>query len=164
MQRIIIDTETTGTGPHAEVLEIAIIDADTDEVLYDAPVLPKGSISRAASNVHGLTRAELKRLGAQPWPRHHDKIARILREADQVLAYNADFDRRVLEATAKRYGLTLPVGNWQCLMRAYARGGRWLKLSEACAREGIDVGDVHRALADARLAHAVMLRMDLSDG
>ncbi len=163
-QRIVIDTETTGFGPRSEVVEVAIVDAETDEVLYDGLVLPEGPIPRAASAVHGLTRAALERLGAQPWPSHHSTVARILGEADQVLAYNADFDRRLLEVTAERYGLELPGVDWRCLMRGYADGGRWVKLAEACEREGIAVGELHRALADARLARALMLSMDRGEG
>ena len=76
-----------------------------------------------------------------------------------MLAYNADFDRRLLEQTAERYGLDMPVAEWRCVMRGYAEGRRSLALSEACRREGIAVGE-HRALGDARVARELVLCMD----
>ena len=158
--RIVLDTETTGFGPRSEVLELAIIDADSGAVLYDAGILPEGRIPAAASAVHGLTRAKLRALKARTWPRHHTAVCKILAGADAVLAYNADYDRRLLEQTADRYGLALPAGlNWQCVMLDYADGGRWVKLSVACKREGIAVSGAHRALADARLTRELYRRM-----
>lgn len=158
-RRIVVDTETTGFGRRSEVLEVAIIDADTGEVLYDTPVLPAGPIQSAASAVHGLTRTELKRLGAEPWPAHHEVVAQIIYEAGLVLAYNADFDRRLLEQTAERYGFDLPAADWRCIMRGYAQNRRSLTLSEACRREGITAGG-HRAVGDARVARELVLCMD----
>ena len=157
---VILDTETTGFGPRSEVLELAIIDADSGAVLYDSPVMPEGRIPAAASDVHGLTRAELKRMDARPWPEHHTAVCEILAGADAVLAYNTEYDRRLLEQTANRYGLALPEElSWRCVMLGYADGGRWIKLAKACKREGIAVSGAHRALADARLTRELYRRM-----
>ena len=59
-RRLVVDTETTGLGRRSEVLEVAIIDADTGDVLYDAPVLPAGPIQRAAAAVHGSYAREIE--------------------------------------------------------------------------------------------------------
>ena len=162
MPDIVLDTETTGLGLHAQLVEIAIVDADSGAVLYDAPVMPDGRIVAAAVAVHGLDLKRLQGMGAQRWPLHHAAVCSILASASRVLAYNASFDRRMLQQTAGRFGLTVPEADWKCVMLAYtrARGGRWAKLSEACRWEGIAVTGAHRALDDARSARELMLRLD----
>ena len=160
---VVLDTETTGLGLHSELVEIAILDADSGEVLYNAPVMPDGRIPAAASAVHGLDRRRLRGMDAKRWSVHHEAVSRILGNASRVLAYNAEFDRRLLEQTAGRFGLTLPDADWECIMLAYARGGRWAKLSEACEREGIPVTGAHRALDDARMARELLRRMEVGE-
>ena len=44
---------------------------------------------------------------------------RVLGKASVVLAWNADFDQRMLHQTAKRYGLELPIIEWYDLLGAY---------------------------------------------
>ena len=86
-----------------------------------------------------------------------------------VLAYNASFDIRMLEQTARRYGLALPEDDeWRCLMLDYAEHReiphprhkgeyRWHTLRAAAAHEGVlGTGQSHRALEDARLALSLM--------
>ena len=59
---VVIDTETTGVGARSEVLDVAIIDT-TGRVLLDAVSLPQGAIRREVSNMHGLTRDRLRKMG-----------------------------------------------------------------------------------------------------
>ena len=157
--RVVLDTETTGIGKTAEIVEIAILDADTGETLYNAQVMPQGRITPGASDVHGLTRSMLGQAGATAWPENHSEVCRLLSAADQVLTYNAEFDQRLLTQTAERYGLALPSLNWRCLMIAYADGRRWFKLAEACKREGLRVSGAHRAESDARMARELWRKM-----
>jgi DNA polymerase-3 subunit epsilon len=157
---LVLDTETTGLGPYDELVEIAIVDAVGGSVVYDAVIMPDGEIPAKASAVHGLDRNRLRAMAAEPWPIHHAPVSRILANASVVYAYNAEFDQRMLKQTARRYGLGIPESCWRCIMLAYARGGRRIRLSEACAREGIPVSRAHRALADARMARELLLRME----
>ena len=160
MRKVVLDTETTGLGPYDELVEIAIVDAGSGEVLYDSLVMPDGRIQAGASAVHGVDRKRLEEMNARRWPDHHAAVCQILASASVVYAYNAEFDRRLLAQTAERYGLELPATDWRCIMLAYARGGRRIRLSKACRLEGIPVSDAHRALADARMARELLLRTE----
>ena len=167
---LVLDTETTGFGRNAEVVEITIIDT-TGAVQYDSLVMPRGSVPVGASNVHGLTKRVLRKEGARPWPDHHDAVVRLLTGASAVCAYNVDYDERLLAQTADGYGLRWPEGrNWGCIMLAYAkhrgipgkRPGefRWHELEKAMAHEGISyTGEAHRARADALATLEIMRRM-----
>ena len=149
---LILDTETTGLGERAEVIEVAAIDT-TGAVRYEAMSLPVGRISAGAARVNGLTRRKLKAGGARPWPEVHAELASLFRSAAAVLAWNADFDRRLLSQTAKRHGLTQPRVMWIDAMRE--SGGGSLAAAAKAARVRPD-GPAHRALTDARTVLAVM--------
>ncbi|WP_019635110.1 3'-5' exonuclease [Actinomadura atramentaria] len=143
---VVLDTETTDLG--GVVIELAVIDAATGDVLLDTLVCPDGvPVEPGARRVHGITDAELA--DAPPWadvlPRFLDAVA-----GRTVLAYNAPFDRDRLHQTHQHAGLDpadLPT-DWGCLMQArstWARTGRWLPL-----------GGNHRALGDARDARTIL--------
>ena len=51
---VYLDTETTGTGPNAELVEICIVDHD-GAILLDTLVKPRGKIEAGARNVHGIS-------------------------------------------------------------------------------------------------------------
>ena len=168
---LVLDTETTGFGPKAEVVEITIIDT-TGAVRYDELVMPQGSVSTGASNVHGLTKVLLRKEGARPWPEHHAKVVRLLSQASVICAYNTDYDDRLLEQTTARYGLSWPKWDyWCCMMLAYAeergiahpkRSGeyRWHKLADAMKYEGLSfTGKAHRARSDAMATLDIMRRL-----
>ena len=165
---LILDVETTGLGDSAEVVEIALLDT-AGRVVYDAPIMPQGRISKGASDIHGLTRKRLKELGVRPWPEHQTAIAEALGGASVVLAYNLDFDARMVNQTIERYGIPFDPGgrDGRCLMLDYAawrgephewRAGeyRWHKLQDAYRRECKRIGQQHRALADCRMALELM--------
>lgn len=157
---LIIDTETTGLGNTAEVLEVAVLDT-AGELRFHALSLPKGRIPTAASDIHGLTRDRLKAEGARPWPDVHRELAAVLAEAKAVLAWNADFDRRMLRQTGNRHGLRFrhpPASAWHDLIPAYRKmrpGGRH-RLVDAVRRERVSDHDAHRAIGDCCAVLAVM--------
>ena len=166
---LVIDVETTGLGERAEVLAVAVIDT-TGRVLLDTVSLPQGQgpIPRGASDVNGLPRAKLRSMGARPWPAVHVELRPLLFGAHAALAWNADFDRRLLEQTAERHGLTLPPVVWHCAMKAEATTrddlydddpydrAPWVKLTEAAARLRVPAPVAHNALADVRTTLAVV--------
>ena len=167
---LIIDTETTGLGDRAEVIEVAVLDT-TGAVRYEALSLPVGRIPSAASDIHGLTRPKLKAAGARPWPEVHGELATVLDGAVVALAWNADFDRRLLAQTADRHGLTLPRLTWHDLIEEYRamtgegrRKGRH-NLAAVVRRTGATVdGPAHRAASDCRAVLAVMRAVVESKG
>ena len=155
---LILDTETTGLGPEAEIIEIAVIDS-TGAVLMDAVSLPQDDIPKAVSDIHGLTYRRLKRLGAQPWPTIHEEVQTVLKGASLVLGWNVSFDRRMLQQTAKRHGLGMTKVSWRDLLGDYRTmrpKGRH-RLGDAARREHVaGNGNAHRALSDCQTVLAVM--------
>ena len=90
-----------------------------------------------------------------------------------VLAYNADFDRRLLEQTCAKYGLPpLEVTEWDCVMERYtsfwgerSKAGHYKpqSLSTACTQQGIDVHGHHEAVKDCQLVLALIKAMAIAD-
>lgn len=115
---LILDTETTGLGKGAEVIEVAVLDT-TGAVQYESLSLPVGRIQPGARDVRGLTRERLREAGARPWPAVHGELVAILDRAAMVLAWYADFDRRLLRQTAERHGLSLPRVSWRDMLPEY---------------------------------------------
>ena len=158
---LVLDTETTGLGDKAEIVEIAIVDT-VGETRYSAPVMPQSRISAEASDIHGLTRKRLRGLNATPWPEHHEIVTDLLANATVVLGWNVDFDWRLLEQTATRYGVKLPTVITTDLLRWYRelRPGKRAWLVDALHNEGVQgIADLHRAEADCRAILALMKRL-----
>ncbi len=153
----ILDTETTGLGTRAEVIELAILDTTGREVLHVLS-LPAGRISAKAAEVNGWSRVRLREAGAQPWPEVHAEVAAVLSKAAMVLAWNAPFDSRLLAQTAERHELMLPEIKWHDLLEDYRelRSGGRHRLVDAVEREGVPEHEAHTALGDCRAALAVM--------
>ena len=172
---LILDTETTGVSKRSEVVDIALIDT-CGHTVYDRLVLPQGSIPRAASRVHGLTRKHLEEFGAKPWTDHHASVVTAVRRASVLLAYNLQFDLRLIDQTIQGCnvlsdmpsGASRPSLDGRCVMLEYAawrkvphewRRGHW-KLHSLQAAYGHEVTNPmrqdHRALADCQMTLALM--------
>ena len=155
---LIVDTETTGLGANAEAIEVAAIDT-TGRVRFHSLAMPEGRIPPMVTAIHGLTRDMLRAAGAPGWPAIHGALAALLAEAWTVLAWNAGFDRRILEQTARRHGLAFGAARWRDLLADDRRrdpGGRH-GLAAAARRERVAIeGRAHRALTDCRTALEVM--------
>ena len=158
---LVVGTATSGFGPEAEVLEIAILDT-LGEVRYEAPVLPEGPIQPDAGTLHDLTLETLREMGARSWPEHHEAVAALLRDADTVLAYNASHNSESIAQTAERYGLHLPGAQWRCLMLDYAVYRAAPDPKQERERQSdktadyFENGEERRALGDATLALSLM--------
>ena len=155
---LVLDTETTGVGPAAEVIEVVAIDT-TGALRLSALALPVGPISQPSRELHGLSEAALHAMGARPWAEVHPELLSTLRDAAAVLAWRADFDARVLAQTAALHHRALPPVSWADVRPAYvkARPGGRHSLAEAMRREGLEwEGRHHRAEADCRALLAVM--------
>lgn len=135
------------------MVEIAVIDAATGQVLLDTLVNPDGvPVEPGARAVNGISDEEL--VGAPRWA---DVVPDFLAAIDgrRLCAFNASFDHSRIRATHAHAGLPMnqlpPFSRWDCLMEAqsvWLRIGRWLRL-----------GGGHRALGDAEAARQVLLRL-----
>ena len=153
---LILDTETTGLSKAAQIVEIALLDT-RGVVRINSLVMPAGRRRMGASRIHGLTYRQLVEGGARPWCAVAPEVATALQAANIVLAWNSDFDVRMLRQTDKRYGLspTLPASlRVRCAMLDY-HGDR-ISLVGAVMDEGVAEGTAHRALGDCQLVLAVM--------
>lgn len=169
--RIIIDTETTGMGDVAEIIEIAAINS-YGAVLLNTLVKPFASIPAEATAIHGITDEMVA--NAPTWP---EVIGKLLSVAgtDKYIAYNADFDMRMmLQSTnfhfTNKASTFVPFICWkECAMKLYAeyrgmpgeRGDyKRHKLTDAAAHEGVTVdGKAHRALADCLMTLGIIKAM-----
>lgn len=162
-ETVYLDTETTGLGRDAEIIDLAVVAGD-GSLLLESLVRPSGPISEASMRVHGITPGAVE--DAPNWPEVHDRLCEVL-IGRRVVVYNAEFDRRLVHQVIERHGLTCPTAVWLCAMRAFAAyarfavpgaQGQWFSLARAAAHFGVQPG-THRAAADARACRGVVLGM-----
>ena len=160
-----MDTETTGTGPTDEVIEVGIVDADGLE-LFQSLVKPVGKVAPDARRIHGISDEML--VSAPRWFNVWPKVEAVI-AGHTVCAYNADFDLRMLKQTHARFKIPglLPVGtNFSCVMKLYAQfhgewnsrtgGYRWQSLDDAGRQCRIALPNAHQAIADSLLTRALL--------
>ena len=159
---LFLDTETTGRGSRSEVVQLAIIDAD-GAVLFDELIRPFGKMDPSAQRVHGITTNQLK---SKPTIDEYADVILGHITGQPVVAYNADFDSRLLRQSLWLAGLDgkqlLRDVRFVDLMKPYAtfwggRNGRWQKLENACIQQGLALSEVHSALGDAQAARALLM-------
>lgn len=163
---VLIDTETTGFGPGAEIISIAVI-SPAGEVLLDQFIKPQMPIPAEATDIHGLRDSDLK--NAPTWKEVYPIVGNLLTAA-HVVAYNADFDSKMIRYSNERHAL--PPIEWHsfdCAMLQYARFEgtwnrkrgqyKWHKLITACLQMGFEPPDTHSAIADANSALALVQLM-----
>jgi len=135
---LILDTETTGMGKGAEVVEVSVINTRGDTLL-DTLVKPRAPrMNPHAQRVHGITMTMLK--DAPVWPEVLPELA-ALAERRTVLAWNASFDAGMLERTSAAWDLPHPKWLFVCAMRLYAKG------------RGIRNRGLHKCVVDEELSH-----------
>ena len=161
-QPLYLDTETTGLSEEAEVIEIAIVDAE-GRPLVNTLIRPQTTVPPDAARVHGLTNAILQ--GAPTWPEVWPQIQAAM-AGRLVLIYNVDFDVRLMQQTSARYGIPfdIPGVEFGDLLTLYsefkgARGSdgslrRW-RLEQVGRELQIPIPNSHRALDDTLLAREV---------
>jgi DNA polymerase-3 subunit epsilon len=161
---IYLDTETTGFGPRAEIVDIAVVNA-AGEVVLESLVQPNRRIPADATAIHGITNADVK--NAPAWCELYEDLLQVL-AGRRVIVYNVIFDRQMVNQACDRYSLAAPAADWECAMRKYAgfygnwdAGKRWYrfqKLERAVLAFGAEPGG-HRAAADAIACRAVVVGM-----
>jgi DNA polymerase III epsilon subunit-like protein len=160
----ILDTETTGLDKTDEVVQIGIIDKN-GEIILDTLVKPSKPVPFQATNIHGITNEMLADA-----PTLDDIYVSLSAKlaGTPLVAYNMDFDWRLLSQTVTRYQLPLfRTGKRHCAMKQYAkfrgvkgkRGYRWHKLGDAATYEKITVKNAHSALGDVIMTLELMKKM-----
>lgn len=158
MSFVVLDTETTGLGADAAVVEIAVVDAD-GQVLLDTLVNPGCEIPDEATAIHGITDVMVADA-----PTVEEALAMVERvvAGRHVVIYNAAYDTRLLPVirtaaaliTCAMRRFSILYGDWS----EYHGNYRWKPLGKAAAHCGHAwEGLAHRALSDALAARTVWL-------
>ncbi len=166
MREIVLDTETTGLSPDeghrlVEVAAIELVERVATGRHFHAWVNPGRPMPREAEAVHGLTDSFLA-----DKPAFADiaaDLAAFLAD-DPIIAHNAAFDQRFLEAEFLLAGAVPPdAARWIDTLEIARRRfpGAKHTLDALCARFGIDLSarGLHGALVDARLLADVYVEL-----
>lgn len=163
---IFFDTETTGVGPHDVIVEIGVVDLQGVE-LFSTLIKPPFPIPPESTAVHKITNADVRNepVFADVW-----QDMKSVFNGRLVVAYNADFDVRLMKQSVGKAGL-----NWQApwvevvdIMEVYAAyygqpGTRhtykWQKLANAGKQCNISLPNSHEAVDDAKLTAALLRYM-----
>lgn len=161
---VILDTETTGLGADAEIVEISVIAAD-GTVLLNTLVKPPVAIPAAATAIHGITDEMVA--DAPSWMEILPTVIDLTSKG--WVAYNASFDFRMLQQAGGRLAKdSEDIRYPECVMQLYAehngewdprrRKYKWKRLVEAAKSLDVDVGEgvAHRALYDCRMTLGVI--------
>lgn len=169
---LILDTETTGLGDEAEIVEISVIDAK-GSVLLNSLVRPSKPIPQEATAIHGITDAMVA--SAPTWDQLHQQFTDIIYNTEQPLViYNDAYDARILNNTARIYGIPPASVSVHCAMHAYAEfygqwdnyrdQYKWQKLTNAVKQCGYEVEGAHRSLSDCQMTLQVLQFMAANGG
>lgn len=156
-----LDTETTGLGYDAEIIQIGIIDGQGN-TLFESLVKCESEIDPHAQAVHGISKDDLQ--NAPTWLEIYKEVACVIQNYRVINIYNEEFDCRMIDQTSKRYGVEFPSFESCCVMELYARffnDGRRAKLINACLGFGIDVEDIqtHSVIGDCELTRRLDIVM-----
>lgn len=174
---IIVDTETTGLGNDAEIVQIGIVDADGNK-LMDRLVRPLGPIEPEATAIHGITADMVA--GEPAWADIWPEVSGLI-NGRLVLTYNAAFDGRMVKQSCAAHDLSLPdTTGWECVMELFAAhtgdysdyhgGFRWYTLERAALyHRGIRLSEserrkLHDASGDAWLTWRLVKSFGNIDG
>ncbi|MFB4711659.1 exonuclease domain-containing protein [Enterobacter hormaechei subsp. steigerwaltii] len=172
---VVIDTETTGLGEDAEIIEIAIINM-RGEVLLDTLVKPTQPIPPEVTEINHITKEMVA--NAPAWRDVFPKVLGIITN-HKWLAWNSAFDARMLKQTcfhseifagkSAYYGSLVTSRIHTSHIDAKAVYNQWCgefdekrkafkrqSLATAAARHGVSVEGAHRALADCKMVLAVL--------
>jgi len=156
---LVLDSETTGLGPDAEVIEFAILHPDGKPWVTQR-LRPCGPVPAEAFNVHGISDEVL--FLCPTYREVHDYLKRIL-DGRIVMIYNEPYDTRLFEQTAALWNMTTPIQQSDDVMVQYAKfcgawnlekqDWKWQKLPALPGQRA------HSALADCRSTLALIRQM-----
>lgn len=164
---VVLDTETTGLGHDDEIIEIAIVDCDSN-ILMNQRIKPMKRIPAEATAIHGISDEDVANC-----PSFAD-VAILIKghlAGKDVIVYNATFDRKMLHRSAEQAGIEKinwkAFSNWHCAMLAFApiygdwndyHGNyKWKPLSTAAAYYNVPVLEAHSALGDCLMTLHVII-------
>jgi DNA polymerase-3 subunit epsilon len=138
--------ETTGFGRFDRIVEVAVVvmDLDDGQVMSEFDTLINPMRDVGPTEIHGITATMVEAA-----PTFGEIAGALLDHLDGsiLVAHNLPFDQRFLSQEFRGVGAGWDPGSGICTLSLTHES-----LSCACQRNGIDLGQHHRALADARAA------------
>lgn len=157
---VVVDVETTGLWRSDRVVEIACVVVDQDDGIVDewaTLVNPMRDVGSEARAIHGLSASDLS--DSPTFPEIAGTIAAQL-SSSVIAGHNVAFDRRMLELEYARLDVSWPPLPVMCTMSwASIVGVPSRSLSSCCDEVGIELDNVHSALADARATAALFVAL-----
>ncbi|NQV00132.1 MAG: 3'-5' exonuclease [Parcubacteria group bacterium] len=161
----IFDTETTGLSPDQgdriiEMAAIKIVDGRITNEKFDELINPERSISLSASAVNGITdeMVENKPTMKKVLPKFLQFVG-----DSALVAHNAPFDKKFLQAEINQCGINLPIPKFVCTLslsrKLYSQENRH-NLDVVASRMGVGIQeeDRHRALGDVKITAEVFIK------
>lgn len=123
---LIIDVETTGIlskDPDTEVVQISAVNTSGRSV-FSLLIKPNKPLSQTLTDLHGISNEML--IDAPTFPQIAKLLAFVI-EGKHVVAYNADFDLKLLWHLFKKYDVQVPktLGASCCMDRYSEWCGEW---------------------------------------
>jgi len=166
-----LDTETTGLGHGHQIVEIAVKDGLTGDMLLNTLVRPTRAIDPGAERIHGISNADVAL--APTWPEVRYQLMGAVKNKT-ICIYNANFDIKMLVQSNEAWNINcngyFGAKEYFCVMTEYARrariynhlygGNRNFKLINAAKLEGIPLPQsLHRAAADVEVTQALVSKI-----
>lgn len=153
-RRAYLDLETTGFDPSVDrILEVGVViqDGDVTDAEFEALLLPAGPIPPAIRDFTGISEEMIGDSGIEASSAAR-RLAELL-EGAEIVAFNAGFEERFLQALAVLTGVPLPTAGFVDALElariVLPRLGTH-RQADLCELLEIGQGTAHRALADAR--------------
>lgn len=159
---IVFDTETSGAFPiGSEVIELGAIKYHNDHPVSQLQLLfkPTRPVPSEIIAIHGITNEALANE-----PSFADLKKQVLDffKADYFVAHHAPFDLGFMAHTFEQAGMALPMGRGICtslLARKLVHGVKNHKLQTLVEHFGLNGGQAHRALDDAKACAALFMEL-----
>jgi len=154
MKFAVLDVETSGFGKTDRILEIGIVLIDNLEVIdeFETVINPLRDVSNA--NIHGLDASILSL--APTFEDIYPKISALI-DGRILVAHNLPFDQRMISQELGRFSDNYDLGQGICTLKLTGK-----KLIQASLDYGIELKNVHSALADARATAQIFSRLQLN--
>jgi DNA polymerase-3 subunit epsilon len=166
---VVLDTETTGLDHVSEVCQLAVVDCE-GKVLIDTLIKPSQAIPWGATQIHGITDADV---AASPSIGLIGEALCSALTGRDLIIYNAGYDLKLLTQSFradKAMNLWDRICNAysdvKCAMNAYAEfygewndyhgNYRWQRLSAAIRQQGLKVDAAHSAVGDCLMTLALV--------
>jgi DNA polymerase-3 subunit epsilon len=156
----VVDLETTGLYPSKDrVVEIAVVQLNSNlEITGEFCTLVDPARDVGPTRIHGIRARDIA--GAPTFAAAAATLWELL-SGRVLVAHNASFDARFLDAEFSRCGVRLPPPPVMCTMALasqYLSGLPGRSLAACCSAASVELSGHHSALGDARAAAGLLAR------